>query len=558
MAAAAQECSRRRHMDIFDRKHEVIEERQAQMELNWLCYKGGQKYIDRRLMRGVHEDDVSWKGKPDEGIAPRRLRTCYVPYAERVVDKIEEQIWSKPIKRDGAAEAFTLNADRTGQSVDEVLQLLQEYWTVCGWGWLGIDRTGGNGPKTVAEKEKANDCVYWTAYAPWEVVDWHYGKNGRLEWALTERSIYNNADPFSPPVKGFLRTLWRPGEGIRYILDEGRHVIDPDGERFTFSCPEVPFVRLGEITKDPHWFDNVEGLACKLMNLDSEAHANLSKGVYSLPVVPSEVMERSQTDGLGKLGKDDETTTTDKKTVIQQVYGRKHPIMEDEASKGITRFVSPPSGDLTAYPNEIERTKKALYEVVGLGLSKQKDTADAESADAKQWDHLDINAVLRERALSIQRLEVRAVKMSLQFDREFPAYDPVYPTEFNIGNPADIIACAKELHDLGVPLPKALLIAMVRAIAEMIPNISEKERLTIGQQAEKALEEEDDAIARIAKSLRAGGGKVDVRNGVETTPSPAPPGGGSTPPPPQRTGSNGAVNGYWRKDGTWVNGYNRS
>ena len=523
-------------MDLFDRKHEIIKERVEQMKLNWLSYKGGQKYIDKRLMRGVNEDDLSWKGKPDEGIPPRCLRTCYVPYAERVVDKIEEQIWSKPIKRDGVDEKFALNADRTGQSVDEVLQLLQEYWTVCGWGWLGIDRTGGNAQKTLAEKELANDGVYWTAYAPWEVPDWHYGEDGMLSWILTERSLYDNSDPKAEPFKGFLRTLWFPGHGERYILNEGRAVVK--AEKFEFSCDAVPFVRLGELTADPHWFDNVEGLACKLMNLDSEAHANLSKGVYSLPVVPGEVLERSITDGLGKLGKDEQITTDDLKTVIEMVYSRKHPIMEDEGSKGITRFVSPPSGDMTAFPNEIERTKKALYEVVGLGLSKQKDTADAESADAKQWDHLDINAVLRERALSIQRLEVRAVKMSKSFDSEFAEYEPVYPTEFNIGNPADIIESATQLHDLGVPLPKALLLAMVRAIAEMIPNLNEDERLEIGKQAEEEMEKEEDAIERIAKAVRAGGepgagagGDGDNAGGE---------GGGGAPPPNQQTGRPGS------------------
>jgi hypothetical protein len=528
-------------MDIYDRRHEIIAKRIERMKLNWLCYKGGQEYIDKRLMRGVHEDNLSWFGKPEIGVPPRTLRTCYVPYAERVVDKIEEQIWSKPIKRDGADERFTLNADRTGQSVDDVLQLVQEYWTVCGWGWLGIDRTGGEGgPKTVAEKELANDGVYWTAYAPWEVVDWHYGKDGRLQWALTERTTYDNSDPMKPVQKGILRTLWRPGNGIRYYMDEG-HALLRKAEEFEFSCQAVPFVRLGEIGDEPHWFDNVESLACKLMNLDSESHANLSKGVYSLPVIPSEVLERGITEGLGKVVGGEKVTTDQIKTIIEKVFSRTHPIMEDEASKGITRFVSPPSGDLTAYPNEIERTKKALYEVVGLGLSKQKDTADAESADAKQWDHLDINAVLRERALSIQRLEVRAVKMSLLFDSEFKEYEPVYPTEFNIGNPADIIACAKDMKDLGVPLPDVLLVAMVRAIAEMIPNLNEKERLEIGKAAAEALKKEEDAIARIARSIRAGGGNDWNGNGGgngngqggngDPDPSPAPRNNASTPPP---------------------------
>lgn len=542
-------------MNLFDRKHQIIEDRLKQMKLNWLCYKGGQEYIDERLWRGVHEDDVSWEGKPEIGIPPRRLRTCNVPYAPRIVDKIEEQIWARPIKRDGADQEFILNCDRTGQNVDDVIQLLQEYWTVCGWGWLGVDRTGGGGPKTVAEKEHSHEGVYWTAYAPWEVPDWHYGADGRLEWAITERSLYDNSDPEKPPFKGFLRTLWLRGSGKRYVLDEGRHVVRE--EVFEFSCDEVPFVRLGELTADPHWFDNVESLACMLLNLASEGHANLSKGVYSLPVVPGEVMERSTGDGLGREDAGDEKTTDEKKTTIERIYGRKHPIMEDEGSKGITRFVAPPSGDLTAYPNEIERMKKALYEVVGLGLSKQKDTADAESADAKQWDHLDINAVLRERALSIQRLEVRAVEMSLAFDSEFAKYEPVYPTEFSIGNPEYIISAAKDLIDMGVPLPKVLKLALVRALAEMIPNLNEKERVEIWQEAEKVLDQEDNAILRIAQSVLAGG-QEPKRLGDGGA------GGGGTPPDetggatPPRSGGDEGVSGYFRKDGTWVRGYKRT
>ena len=520
-------------MDLITRKHEIIDEREEQMRLNWMCYKGGKAYIQKRLMRGLHEDDRSWKGDPKLGVLPRVQRTCYVPYAERVVDKIEEYIWSKPIKRDGADEKFTLNADRTGLSADQVLQIVQEYWTVCGWGWLNIDRTGvGGGRLTLREKELKNIGVYWTAYAPWEVPDWHYGADGRLEWAITEKRIYDNSNPYSEAKVGYLRTLWFPGHGVRFFLDKGRNKIG-EGQAFTFSCKEVPFVRIGEITADPHWFDNVESMACKLLNLESEADTNLSKGVYSIPVVPSGVLEKSISEGLGKLAKDDKVTTDEVKTIIEKVFSRNHPIAEDADSKGVTRFVSPPSGDLNAHPNAVERCKKALYEVVGLGLSKQKDTADAESADAKAFDHLDINAVLRERALNIQRLEKRAVEMSMEFDSSFAKYEPIYPTEFSVGDPSAMVACAVQLSDLGVALPAPLVLALVRAITEMIPNVSEDERLEIEQAAEKMLDEQDEAIKRIAKAALAAG-KTGAAGGGGEPPKNDDGDGGATPPQPGR------------------------
>jgi len=520
-------------MDILNREHEIISKRRSQIELNWMCYKGGHDYVEKRLYRGVHEDDRSWKGNEGEGLPSRKERTHYVPYAERVVDKIEEYIWSKPIKRDGGSQEFIMNADRGGASVNEVIQLVQEYWTVCGWGWLNVDRTGGSGnDQTILDKELKNDGIYWTAYAPWEVPDWHYGDDGRLEWLLTEKRIYDNSDPMLEPFEGFIRTLWRRGSGTRYILDKGRGLIEQ--EDFVFSCPEVPFVRMGELTSEPHWFDNAEGIACALLNLESEAHTNLSKGVHSIPVVPAGAVERSISDGLGRAAKENKISTDDVKQVVEKVFSRTHPIVEDEESKGVTRFVSPPSGDLTAHPNEIERMKRALYEVVGLGVSKQKDTADAESADAKQYDHLDINAVLRERALHIQRLEKRAVAMSLEFDSTFAAYDPVYPTEFAVSDPAAMLDGATKMKDLGVPIPDELKLAIVRAIAEQIPNLSEDERQRITQQATEDLEEARDAILRIANAERERGGWTfgGGTDGAKGGPADGGAEGGESPTPP--------------------------
>ena len=232
--------------DLLEREHKIIEMRSAQMALNWLCYKGGQEYINKRLMRGIHEDDRSWFGKPKEGILPRKERSHYVPYAERIVDKIEEYIWSKPIKRDGADKAFVLNADRTGMSVDEVLQLVQEYWTVCGWGWINVDRTGVDGGiRTLRDKERENEGIYWTAYAPWEVPDWHYGPDGRLEWAISERSIYDNTDPMEKPFEGFLRTLWFPGHGIRYTLDKNHKQVG-EPEEFVTIEQQRAYVRMAD------------------------------------------------------------------------------------------------------------------------------------------------------------------------------------------------------------------------------------------------------------------------------------------------------------------------
>ena len=59
--------------------------------------------------------------------------------------------------------------------------------------------------------------------------------------------------------------------------------------------------------------------------------------------------------------------------------------------------------------------------------------------------------------------------------------------------------------------------AIVRAVAEMIPNISESERQEIEKEVEEAMDEEDSAIKRIAQSLLLagkGGGNGEITQGM--------------------------------------------
>lgn len=492
---------------VTTRVHKILESRLNQINLNWLCYKAGKPYISARLHRGIHEDALSWSGisqaatstEPAVFVPARVDRSHFIPYASRIVDKVEEHIYGKPIKRDGADSLFLNNADRRGADVNLVMKLLYEYWTVCGWGWLGIDRTSATGEpsRTVAEKERNKDGVFWTAYAPWEVVDWCYEDSGELAWLITKKPYYENADPTALAVDLVCCTLWLPGGGTRFWLNAAGVV--QRQEVFSTPYPGIPFRLLGQISDEPHWFDSVEMIAASLLNMESEAHTNLSKGVYSIPVVPSALVEGASSD-LGKGG-NSTTTATEAKVIVQKVFGRKNPIYEDEASKNITRFVSPEQGDMDAYPNEIERTKKALYEIAGLGISKQKDTADAESADAKQFDHLDINAVLRDIAQQIQRAEEGAIELSKKFDSTFAAYKPVYPTEFSVVDFASMMNGVQKMVDLGIPLAPTLQIALARCIAENIPNTSEEERKKIEQETKDNQEAEASAMNRIARAM---------------------------------------------------------
>ena len=413
---------------VRDRKHSIILDRMAQMSFNLLAWKGGKPYITTRLTRWPGEDDTSWLGDATKQIIGRRDRGFLVNYAQRIVQKINQLVFTQTVERKGADAAFLLDVTMTGQSVNQVMMNASSMMTAAGWCWLSVDAgripvdpgTGQRKVRSMAEKEAAGARPYWCLWSPTEVEDWAYGPDGQLLWLKTNVASLMNTDPRTAAVKTQVVTLWERAQVTRMTWTDGTKA--PSQEVMVNELGAVPFVPVGVPSADPHWFDGVELIQAATMNLENSHNECLASSHYPQLVIPASLIQAIMQ--LGGKSYDE---------ALEMTRGLRYPIMEPDEAKGISRFIMPDAGSSKNIPDEVTRRVKALFDMVGLALANP-DTKMVQSAESKRLDQLDPQAVLRGQAQLLEEAERKLVAMTKQMDPTFTDYQPAYPTSFDTRN----------------------------------------------------------------------------------------------------------------------------
>lgn len=455
---------------LATRRHRFVADRAERIRLNSLVLDGGDAYIDARLCRLPYESDQSWGGaaaQPSEtrfSASPirttpgRRQRAFLVNYAARIASKLDQYVFAQLPGREGVDPDFAADASRTGLSINDVMAAASRLVTACRWCWIGVDRSGLDpvdpaAPRSLADREALGERIFWTVWRPDEVVDWHIDQRGTLAWLITEQTQHDAADPMREPRRKTLRTLWMPGGGARLTIADGK----VEGrEEFKISAGVVPFVPVGVPSASPWWFDDVESIQASLLNLDSVHGENLFQSVYPQLVLPAGIIADIQ-----------QALQCSGEAAIEMVRGLQYPILEPSNASGQTRYLTPSASDLAAIPNEIQRRRRELYDVVGMAL--QNETRQVASAEAKAWDHLDPEMVIRQRAILLESAERRAVAISSALDTTFPVYEPQYAKSFDVSDLAADVAAITQLN--GLELPEDARRELQRAAVEVLDKM---------------------------------------------------------------------------------------
>jgi len=475
------------------RSHIIHASRLKQLRLNQLAVNGGSAYIAQRLSRLPFESDVSWSGISKKGQTEgRQSRAFLINYAARICAKINQYVFSTEVKREKIDPAFNADATRTGMSINDLMRQVSTTTTACRWCWLGIDRNSLPIPdensqprsRSQAEKETSGDRIYWTFWHPTEVVDWHFGEDGKLEWLITEQNVYKNADISKPAINQPLRTIWKRGGGTRlWLKPEEPEKIERE-EKFHISANIVPFVLGGLSSADAWWFDDVEAIQASLLNLDSVHNESLYQSVYPQLILPADMLALI-TDALKISGE----------AALELVRGLNYPILEPVEANGQARYIMPPSDGMKTIPDEITRRRQELFDIVGLAM-KNPDSRLVESAEAKQWDQLDPEAVLKERAVLLQETEQKAITISRQLDNTFSEYSPEYGKAFNVSDLTEDMATLTELGKMDLPQSgrKEIQKAAIQILDKLV-GIDEKTKSKINAEID-AMEQETTQIIR--------------------------------------------------------------
>ena len=480
---------------VATRTHRVYEARVEQITRNTLAIRGGRPYVTARLWRAPNESDLSWDGSGGTNAiktgSGRKDRAPLVNEAGRVADKINQYLFAKPATRDGIDTAFAANCTATGLSINGFWEGVSAHITAAGWLWLRADRgaqavdpeTGAPTTRTLQAREQAGDLLAWSIWPAADVVDWCFDNVGTLVWLLTSEDIYTNTDPLTEAKQKIIRTLWRRGEPGRNTMATWQRytVDDTDSEKVillekgTVSSPEIPFVCVGIPTKQPWWFDDVEMLQAVLLNMGSLHNENLTRTVYPQLIVASRMVNNLEATLKERYTDNNGAQTVE--LIREIIRGVDRPFVEEAEESGITRYLMPSAADLDAIPKHCERTRQALFDMVGLSLFN-RETRQVQSAESKQFDHLDTEATLRHRAMVLQDAETRLVAMSTRIDNRFPTYAPAWPTTFSVPKTAEDVASLTQLANftsLTPGLRRQILTTAVKLVGE-IDTISDDRR----------------------------------------------------------------------------------
>ncbi len=486
--------------NITSRKHFIFANRETQMFRNELAVNGGRPYVEARLWRAPNETDTSWEGDAPRGIVGRKERTALVNDAGRVANKINQYIFKEQAARTGGDEAFLGNVTGSGKNIHAFMQRVNTSLTHGRWCWLQVDRA----PLAEGEAETlANKApMKWILWNAIDVPDWCVDASGRIKWLITRSHVYINDDPHIEAVDAKLFTLYEIGaDGVVHITEEVSGGAKVDGLRKDCPIPgmnDIPFVLIGTPSERAWWFDDVENLQAQVLNLDSQHNETLMETVYPQLVVPNSLANSLEV----KLAEKNIDGKRVAALIRELTLGRKIPICESAEDKGIARFIAP-NGDMKMLVDEGNRKRGLLFDIAGLALFN-KETRQVQTAESKQFDQLDTNSTLKNRALMLQDAEKKLVELTKVFDPGFRGWDPVYPADFDVVDVAALgaaLVAAGNMPDKTPLMRKLLAKAQVKVLKELAQGIATDDEI---QAVLKEIDEHDFEAAAMLPDPFAG------------------------------------------------------
>ena len=449
---------------IYHRKKPALKERELQLTINLLGLNGGRPYVDGRLSRFAAETTIDWSGgtRPDGSSATGRLQQTHsFPYLGRIDNKVNQYVFQTPPMRDDADPDILKDITRDGKGVNDIMRQASSYLFSTKWCWLGVDaplKKDDGTEYSLKEKEDLKIRPYWQVYSPLDVLDWHFSERGELEWIKTQHIKYDDSSPDTVPKPERIVRLWEKGKVTEYVArkgQDGKERIEATETMLTLQ-DRVPFVLVGEPDEKPIAFDDLESINRTIMDLGSVDRANFYNVSYPQLVLPSSVIQNAVNSGYA-------TNATEAGKLI---VGFKNPILVDSADSDPS-YLMPDASAMALTGERITTLKREMFEVVGLAL--EQDSKQVESAEAKAWDFLDVAAVMKARAETLEDAEKKAVEISNAWDETFDVWEPVYNREFDIGDFKSEIEALVMAGNM--PVPASVSREVVKKLVDRLDRI---------------------------------------------------------------------------------------
>lgn len=450
---------------LFNRRHPQVIRNTERWRRAEEAYSGGASYIDLALVRHVSEISLEFE--------ERKRRAYYFNYPRRIARLISQFVLAEEPQRSRVDPELAEDFSRTGLRVNEVMRQLSTLVNCFGAAWLLVDMPPVNGELDLERKRRERIRPFVTVLRPWEVRDWSYGNDGRLEWAVVDEARTERHDPFAAPLTICRRRLWtrhgwqlfeRSGDvGEIRLVAEGAHRLG-----------RVPLIRLEEVDgfgiAAAHWFEDVIRISDAILNAESEAQMNIIKQMFGLLVVSASFRNA-----------DFERTVTPDGDKFSHVLARSAALWESPEEKGITRYIAPGGAETTVIREEIKNLKQELFDVVGLAV--QRTGRDGQTAESKAWDHLNVQQFLASRVDMLEQAETQAWELLQAWDASVPVPEISYNREFSVTDLAESVDSLLSLNSVaaGGEYRREIARAALRLL-EKIKKVSPPVRRLIEQE----------------------------------------------------------------------------
>jgi len=469
--------------DLLERRHPEYLARTSHWEFAEETYVGGPDWFKKNLHQYMKEGDKSFK---------QRLERAYrFNHTKEVVDLVNKYIYKSEINRrkediPAYLKRFWLRSSFRGMDVSNLMAEVCRYTSIFGRCYIIIDSNRTSDIVTVADEKSGKARVYAYVVKPMDVLDMGFDKLGELEWVLVKESFRQDDDFFTAKPISIRYRLWNKkywalfGEKLAENGKDKVFTIQDVGEHGLGVVPMVisDEVKSGALYSSRGLIDDIVYMDKAVANYLSNMDAIVQDQTFSQLVIPMQSIVGTENPG---------------EKLIE--FGTKTIFTYDAAGGATPEYISPDPKQASLILEIVNKLISEIYHTVGMSGERTKnDNAvgiDNSSGVAKAFDFQRMNAVLCDKAQSMQSVENRIAKIVALWNNDAAFADTInnrkivtYPDNFDLRDLYDEFAIAKALHDIGGPTLMAK-----QQMSDIVDKLFPQLKLSLIKKIKKDIEE---------------------------------------------------------------------
>lgn len=274
---------------IANRQHPTIRDKNESFRLINVSYTGGQAYLDSsNLYQYVRENSKSY--------ALRRRRAVYYNQVQPIADMMSGFIFADEVIREVPKNLdYMIERASKLKSMNSFMQKVSIQSNLYTCGVLVDSPKFEEGLfKNLAERRAAGVNPYCVFYYPWQIRDYDYDEDYKLNWILLDNSKSTAKSPLSAREEEKIFTLWTRETVSNFAIkiEAGKTDVTLLGEA-AHTLGEIPFIFCNWRDIDDDFicetpFEDVSLLSRSIFNIYSWVDEQLAQGTFKTLFVPIE------------------------------------------------------------------------------------------------------------------------------------------------------------------------------------------------------------------------------------------------------------------------------